>query len=330
MQIKEVKESADKKSGIDVVGVLIGAGKNFTKNRYYPKSTIQEAAPLFAGLKMYINHPTDVEERTRPERDLKDWVSTIQESWYEATSGEAMGRIHIHDAYLTEKVKDPVFREHIGLSINTSGKRYMKEIDGKQMEVIEKIFAPRSVDWVTEPGARGRVAYLLESQNQAKEKDMLEKMTLKELKECRSDLIEAAIKEAKEEAAKTQDAAIKEAVAKAVKPLQEELDARKLKEAQVKADAQASKIKEQVGASKLPAKAQTKIVESLKAQVYESDEKLTEAVTAAVKAELEYLKEAAGIKIGVKEGDKGGETTKIAEGLEKRLGIKEPKKEDKE
>ena len=325
LKIKEVTGEGDK---CEIVAVLIEAGKNYTKNRYYPRTTIQEAAPLFATLKMFIDHPTDAEERAKPERSIKDWVSTIVESWYDSETGCAMGRVHIHDTFLKEKVKDPVFRENIGLSINASGKRYMKEIDGKQMEVIEKIFAPRSVDWVTEPGARGRVAYLLESQKQEQEKDMLKTLTLKELKEARTDLIEEAIQEAKAEAKAAQDTAIKEAVAAAIKPLQAELDSRKLVETQAKVAAQTSKIKEQVEASKLPAKAKAKLVEALKAGAYESDEKLTEAVKAAVTSELEYLAEAAGIKIGMKEGDATGKVNEVAKPLMDRLGLKEDKKDE--
>jgi len=61
----------------EVEAILISKGTNHNKKRHYPASTLQEAAPHFAGLKMYINHPTKRQEMEMPERNLKDWASTI-------------------------------------------------------------------------------------------------------------------------------------------------------------------------------------------------------------------------------------------------------------
>ena len=58
----------DDQGNVIVEAVLIEQGTNMAKRRHYPSATIEEAAPQFKGLKMYINHPTQAEERQRPAR----------------------------------------------------------------------------------------------------------------------------------------------------------------------------------------------------------------------------------------------------------------------
>lgn len=313
----------------EVVAVLIEAGTNFAKKRHYPKATIQEAAPLFAGLKMYLDHPTQREEQEKPERSLKEWVATIVESWYE--DGSAIGRIKVHSDWLWDLLEnDPVFREHIGISINASGRRSYSPIQGQTMEVIEEIVSPKSVDWVTEPGARGRVLELIES-NRLKEEDktMLKTVTLTEVKNERPDLVAIIENEVKQKMESEIQGKITAAVKEATAPLQGELTAAKsqlnsITESQ-KETAKIGKIKELVEASKLPAKAKSKLIESLSAQKFEDEKKLEEAVNAAIKSELEYLTEVGGIKIG---GDEGSTQVKetVTSPLMNRLGIKEASK----
>lgn len=93
----KIKEQIDTEKR-EVMAVLIESGTNFAKKRHYPKRTIQESAPLFAGLKMYVDHPTQREEQEKPERSLREWVATITESWYE--DGSAIGRIKVHSDWL--------------------------------------------------------------------------------------------------------------------------------------------------------------------------------------------------------------------------------------
>lgn len=315
----KVKEAAEKDaSKRELVAVLIEEGISVTKNRYYPATALKEAAPLFAGLKNFIDHPTNEEERAKPERSINDWVSTIKESWYE--DGKIMGKIYVHDSWFWEKIQDPVFRENIGLSINANGKRTIKEVGGKPMEVIEKIFAPKSVDWVTEPGARGRVAHLLESNNQGENNmEALKTVKLEEVKSARPDLITIIETETRAKVEAELQAKTETAVKEAVKPLQEKIDAMENEKIKL---AESNKISELVSKSKLPKKAQEKVIAEVSAQLYNDEAKLTEAVNAKVKAELEYLKEVGGIKIGVNEGNANTGSGATA-GLLKRLGIKE-------
>lgn len=292
--------------------VLIESGMNYTKKRYYPTATIQDGAPLFAGLKMFANHPTEMEERTRPERDIKDWVATIVESWYE--DGKAMGKIHVHDKQILENMQDAVYREHIGLSINASGRRYLKTIDGIQVEVIEKIVAPKSVDFVTEPGARGRVEQVVESN-----KETVEMKTVKELRENYSELVKEVEQSAVASLVESHKVALKEANDRAEKA---ENELKTIKESEAK-KVWREKVEKILSESKMPKKSCEKILESLTFKADISDADLETSVKEAISKEREYLKEVAGIKIGVEAGAPS-ETT-LTEGLEKELGLTEKK-----
>lgn len=318
----KVFENRSDKTKQEVVVVLIEAGTNYNKRRYYPKSTIREAAPLFAGLKMYLDHPTEQEEEDRPERSVKEWMSTIVESWYE--DGKALGRVKVHNKEFWDLLEsDDVYRENVAVSINSSGRRSFGTIDGLQMEIIEEISKPKSVDWVTEPGARGRVLALIES-NRIKEeqKNMFKTITLKEFKTERPDLVQQIETEIRESLRAQLETEKQTAIEIATAPLKKEISDFKVKEQK---GAQAGKIREQVEASKLPAQAKEKLIESLSAAVYESEDKLKEAVKAAIDAELKYLTEVGGVKIGVQEGDKNI-TESVTSDLEEAVGIKKEEK----
>ena len=284
-----------------VVVVLIEAGVNYNKKRYYPKKTIQEAAPLFAGLKMYLDHPTEQEEAQKPERSIREWLSTIEESWYE--DGMALGRVHIHSPWLLENMADEVFRREIATSINASGRMHIGEIDGHQMQIMDSIVDPRSVDWVTEAGARGRVLQLQESQRIEKEKTEIKNMlTVKELKETNKALYDQVAAEIREAMKGETEAKIQEAVTKAVeKALNDEKE--KATKAEKLADRKA-KITETVAGSKLPEKARARFVENfIRENAEVKDEELDAKLKEAVITEIKYLNEmGAGIKIDVDPG----------------------------
>lgn len=310
----------DAKDRKEVVLVLIEAGKNFSKKRYYPKETLKEAAPLFAGLKMYLDHPTPAEEREKPERSLASWVSTIEESWYE--DGKIMGRAKVHNDDFWKKLKeDEVFRNNVAVSINASGKLYERDIDGVMMQVVEAITNPKSVDWVTEPGARGRVEYILESEKR-KEREgditMLKTITLEEVQKDRPDLIEAVKKLLEADTKKAVEVAVKEAIEAHDKKIKEDAEKSKLKESQT------NKIKQLVGAAKLPKSAIERVCEKLLAESFADDAAIEKRVKEAVEAELKYIAEVGGKKIGVATGA-GSETSDVNEtvtkGFEERFDL---------
>jgi len=300
--------------------VLIEAGTNPVKKRHYPVHTIAEAAPLFKGVKMYINHATRQDESSRPEGDVRNWASTIQECWHE--DGKAMADVHIHDNWLWESMQDPVFRDKIGLSINSKGMGYIGKIDSVDMQIIEKIVAPKSVDWVTEAGARGRVVQLLESRKE--DIAMLETLNMQELKDARPDLVAAIIKENggtvdKKVENENKEADIKESNVKIAK-LENDIKLRDQRETV------AAQLKE----SKLPEAAQARVSAKYKDTLIEKE--LKESVEADIKAEIDYLSkfDTTGKIKGLGEGKEDVTIRESVGGeLDNRAGIKEPaKKED--
>ena len=322
ISLKEAKWN-DELSEVEVT--LIEAGTNQEKRRHYPTKTIQEAAPLFAGFKMYINHPTKKEEQERPERNLKDWASTIVESRFD--NGKAVGKVAIHDAWLRERLKDPIAREHIGLSINTGGKISIGKINGQDMQIVEKIvFArkngPVSVDWVTEPGARGRVNRLLESRTGGSKME-LEQATIKDLKESRTDLVEAIRKE--NEAGNTAkvtklEADLKEANAKI------EISSKKEKTA-----AQSTLVEASLKEAKIPDAAKDKVRTHFATNLVEGSEAdLKESIGKVIKSELEYANKLT-TKGTIKTGEGASPDLKESLGaeLDNRAGVAEKKEEKK-
>lgn len=338
INLKEAKY--DGKAG-EVIAVLIEAGTNYAKKRHYPKATVEKAAPEFVGLKMYVNHPTDREDAERPERDLRTWVATIKESWPE--NGKAMARIAVHDKWLKELLEDDTARAHVGLSINCRGEFYTGSIDGQQMQIVEKIIVekgPRmsSVDWVTEPGARGRVVSLLESiargGDMAKE---LKDMTLEELREARPDLVKtiesgarvtAPAAEVIEAAAKAGREAAEKRHAELVEADRQKLVAKGVLESQLK-----GLIKE-AGSRKdsmLSEVSQQRVLENLIERTFSDEKAMKSAVESAVVAEAAYVKKIGGARISTGGTGAGGAETlteSIQGMLEDRAGLKEPAKKE--
>jgi len=310
----------------EVEVILIEAGCNEQKKRYYPERTIRESAHIFSGMKMYINHPTPTEEKERPERNLKDWAATIVESHYD--SGKAIGKVAIHDSWLRERLADPVARQHIGLSINTGGKISVGKVNGKDgYQIVEAIIparknGPPSVDWVTEPGARGRVNRLLESRITGGMKMELENATLKDLKETRSDLVESITKETA--------AGNAEKVSKLEKDLKEAQEKISSFEKTVKVNSQVELAESLMKDKKIPEVSKSRIMSQVKASIIEGDVK--ESITKLIEAELEYVNQLSN-KGKIKMGTTGKETDikeSLQKGLDDRAGVGEAEKKETE
>jgi hypothetical protein len=317
-----LKEAKWNNETSEVEVILIEAGTNPHKKRHYPVATIQEAAAGFRGLKMYINHPTPTEEKERPERNLKDWASTIVESRFE--DGKAIGKVAVHDVWLRERLNDPVAREHIGLSILTGGKISVGKVNGVEMQIVEKIAfvrqkGPASVDWVTEAGARGRVSRLMESRTGGRKME-LELATIKDLKESRTDLVEAIRKEAA--------SGNTEKVTKLENDLKESNEKIAKFEKAGKISAQAALVETALKESKAPDAVKEKVIEHFKTNLVEGSEAdLKESIASVIKKELEYankLSTKGTIKTG--EGASADLKESLEEELDARAGFKKEEK----
>ena len=354
----------DLKSG-ELTAVFLQPGLNRSGARYYPKSAIKEAvdAGMFNGLKMYLNHGTPQELASRPERSLTDWVSTIKETWVDPSTGAGMAKIKVVQGWFKNFLKD--LQEagalpEIGLSIFAQGKVKPEKRDGKMTHVVEKFKSAMSVDWVTEPGAGGRVTAIWESYQPmiAKEQEinMLNSMkvdeALKEIRESRPDVFSAIVAEVQTsqqtEEEKAKAAADFKALQDQVATLTESLAAKEKETAEqtaarIKAE-QTVLVTESLSQVELPQLAKGRIMDHLMRTVHEKDgaldtDKVKESITSVVKEEQEYvaelLKGQPKPSTGIKGMGDSAETTNVTEastapttpqakfqaGLDKRLGL---------
>ena len=164
---------------------------------YYSPDALKKAAEakVFSkGLKSFWDHPTKSEERERPERSLRDLAGVLTEDarWEDAgAEGPGLyGRVKLTGQY-REAVKE--LAPHIGLSIRATGAGREGEAEGRKGRIIEAIVGAKSVDFVTAPGAGGKVISLFEAarnhQSQEDDMDLQEAIAAKEKAE--TDLAEA-------------------------------------------------------------------------------------------------------------------------------------------
>lgn len=179
---------------------------------YYSATTLQKAAEakVFpSGLKMFWNHPTKTEERERPERNLRDLAGTLRaDARWEANGPEGPGLyapVRVTEQYAGSVAE---LAEHIGVSIRAAGAAREGEADGRRGRIIEAITGAKSVDFVTAPGAGGRIIGLFEAARPDNSKEE-EAMELKEAQAA----MEAA--EARAKAAEERVAALEESARRA-------------------------------------------------------------------------------------------------------------------
>lgn len=145
---------------------------------YYTPEVLKRDGPTVfkAGLKGYVDHPTESEIRERPERSVKDLALELTTNAHYDTEGAAGPGL-----YAEAKVYKPWqqfvsdMAPHIGLSIRATGKARDGEIDGKSTKIIEKLVSAKSVDLVTVPGAGGKILQLFESARERVEQGVQER-----------------------------------------------------------------------------------------------------------------------------------------------------------
>jgi hypothetical protein len=259
---------------------------------YYPAETLKrDGGKVFTqGLKMYWDHPTQTEESERPERSLRDLAGELVTDAEWKDSG-----LYGAGLYASAKVFEPYraavkeLTPHIGVSIRAAGIAEQGEADGQKGLIVEEITNAASVDFVTVPGAGGKVLELFESYRDPEQiRKGIEMEEIKELKEAKIALEAQALEKDKrlkeaEEKQKTSDAALKEAN----DALQKANEAILLK--------QAAEFVEKKLPEELPDLTKKRLVEKLsKSPVLTEDKKLDEVkfgelIEAAIKEEKEYL-----------------------------------------
>jgi hypothetical protein len=165
-----VERAVRKDNTIDLKLIAPGWGSS----GYYSADVLRADGPQAwpAGTHMYLDHPTVSEAKERPERSVKDLAAVT-------VSTPEFREDGIHGAGLYAKASVlPPYRDvidalapHIGVSIRAHGSFNEGEAEGRKGRVITKIAKGESVDFVTKPGAGGKVLALMESmrahQNQA-------------------------------------------------------------------------------------------------------------------------------------------------------------------
>lgn len=133
---------------------------------YYPANVLESDGPKVfkAGTKMFWNHPTLDEEMERPEGDLNSLAAElVSDARYDSNGVDGPGLYA--DAKVFEAYQSPVndLAPHIGVSIRAIGPATSGSAEGRQGLIIQGIKAARSVDFVTQPGAGGKILDLFEA-----------------------------------------------------------------------------------------------------------------------------------------------------------------------
>ena len=160
-EIKEATTKADKKREAVVTLLKEGPGNQF-HNNYYKRNALETTLKLLQSRpKQYFNHSVDVDN---PERDLRDWASSVMESWIEDDGngkGKLKARVKVFDNWLWERAK--MAPEQLAVSIEGRGSGQPEIIEGKKFNAIDVIDQLNGVNWVDYPGNAGMGVQVLES-----------------------------------------------------------------------------------------------------------------------------------------------------------------------
>lgn len=197
-----LEEAIGPVNGREVEVTIIKAGfGNPVNKHYYGADMLREAASRFADTHIYADHEHDVtaQRKRGGVRSTKDLVGVITESWWDEASQEIKGKATILRDWVMEIVKAKP--DVLGLSLaGSAGSIKHGVISGSQAKIVESISKIKSVDLVTQAGAGGKIHRILESLMQEEADMALENITIADLKEHRSDLVESIVEAAKAEA----------------------------------------------------------------------------------------------------------------------------------
>ena len=133
---------------------------------YYPAEVLKRDGPnIFkAGLKGWWDHPTATEEAERPEGSLTNLTSELISDARWQDNGPAGPGLYAETKVFTP-YRAPVndLARSIGVSIRASGTTKQGEAEGRKGPIIQQLINARSVDWVTTPGAGGKVIEMFEA-----------------------------------------------------------------------------------------------------------------------------------------------------------------------
>lgn len=166
---------------------------------YYSPEVLQRDGPAVfkRGTLNFWNHQTEAEESARPEGDLRDLASVLTEDARYEQAGPAGPGLYAR-AKVFEQFRQPVddLAKYIGMSIRAAGRAKEGKAEGRTGPIIEQLTKGISVDYVTTPGAGGKILQLFEAARTAK--PAAQPATTPPIKEAATDMDAAEIKALKE------------------------------------------------------------------------------------------------------------------------------------
>jgi hypothetical protein len=166
-----------------VVIITEGLG-NLRDRNFYTGDAIKSAAKILAGKPCFLNHPSESEERDRPERSVRDlcgyFVDTRVGTVNDPDTGESLTACYgtlkfdrsesgqraraLVETALTYQKNFPEDKDvYCGISINAGGVSHPGEVDGEQVNMVTEIQEAFSADIVTKPARGGKFLALVES-----------------------------------------------------------------------------------------------------------------------------------------------------------------------
>lgn len=136
-----------------------------SSGHYSEKMLKRDGPKVFKkGLHMYMNHPTEAEDKDRPERDLRDLVGVLQEDAKYNDKGPTGPGLY-STAVVFDNYKGFIDEAapYIGVSIRAGGRGVEGEAEGRHGLLVDSLEEGYSVDYVTLPGRGGQVLPLLEA-----------------------------------------------------------------------------------------------------------------------------------------------------------------------
>jgi hypothetical protein len=323
------------KGELTVTVIKPGMSKN---RRNYKPAVLKKAAAdgIFEGAKMFADHQTESEARSRPEGSVHNWVATLGKPWAEGDGTVKSVATVIDPPFKAklDRLNEVGQLNQMGVSIRAVGEASKASDAQGEYTEVESILAARSVDFVTHAGAGGQVEAMESQQSDDWDVDLIGEADFRKRRPDLVKLIESSaqsIQEGAQEKMKTLEQQLQEsntqlAAEKTARQTAETKLAESEKTAKkATASAELSKL---LTESKLPEIAQKKIQKQF------SEAVSTEGMKEAVDAEKEYIKSlqpGSGVRnLGEKHNgmqESGGEADKAAgialvEGY-KRAGLSE-------
>jgi hypothetical protein len=175
--LREAKIKDPAKREVEVIIMSEGLG-NKKDMHYYSQDCIKKASPLFEGAKCFVDHPSETEEITRPERTVRDLVGYYTDVHPTEDGKVLMATLKLEDTdagkLWFDKIKEAIDysqrypdKVYFAISINADGKTHEEDRNGEQINVVDEITEVDSADLVTKPALQTKFVRLLQSMREA-------------------------------------------------------------------------------------------------------------------------------------------------------------------